>query len=177
VLRAAFKREGKLLQLTLDHRSSFVSTGPDSSRTSRSTPIARYPELGSIVLPSHVDGVVRACIVPKVVRCGELMRQVQDVEIQIAVVRANHGNTDLRGRLARAMLWIDLPICRSIIPAVAWVKLMLRVAVAFCCHRRHVGWEVNGAPHRFGCASSVWLMLGFRQAYPKRRDYLLVFAE
>lgn len=101
MLQIALKREGKLLQLMLDHRGSFVSTGSHSLRSSRSTPIAWHPELGSMRLPSHIDGVVRACIIPKVVRCGELMRQVQDVEIQIAVVRANHGNTDLRGRRAR----------------------------------------------------------------------------
>ena len=78
----------------------------------------------SIALPCHIDGVARACIVSKVVRCGELMRQIQDVEMQIAVGRANHGNADLHARRARAMLRIDLPKYRSIIPAVTWVELM-----------------------------------------------------
>jgi hypothetical protein len=77
------------------------------SRPSRSTPIAWHPELRSIAFPGHIDGVARACIVSKVVRCGELKRQVQDVEMQIAVLRANHGNADLHAssdiedRLAR----------------------------------------------------------------------------
>ena len=33
VLQVAFKREGKLLQLMLDHRGSFVSTGSHSLRS------------------------------------------------------------------------------------------------------------------------------------------------
>ena len=70
--------------------------------------------------------VARACIVSKVVRCGELMRQVQDVEMQIAVVGASHGNADLHARRVEAIvsLRIDLPKGMSIIPAVTWVELI-----------------------------------------------------
>jgi len=81
-----------------------------------------------------------------VFRCGELMCQVEHAERQIVVLIANHGNTGLR---ARARLRIDSPKCKTIIPAATCFELKsghMRVAVAVCCHRRHVGWEVNECP-------------------------------
>lgn len=54
------------------------------------------------------------------------MRQVQVVEMQIAVVGASHGNADLHARRVEVIvsLRIDLPNGNSIIPAVTWVELM-----------------------------------------------------
>ena len=54
------------------------------------------------------------------------MRQVQDVEMQIAVVGASDGNADLHARWVEVivLLRIDLPNSKSIIPAATWVELM-----------------------------------------------------